>query len=223
MPRANGHTESSESFAGVPRAKADHAPRWRLDQCVTRFAAANTRLAKIYAAIDEASEARFRASQTRDLAETELHAAREQEKTQLAAVALGEVEVTNLDKAEATYSKAVKAHEQARRVVTALETERGAAERELNAARLDRDAALSNVLQHSDAVATLLSEYDQHRAKVASLRQALLLLQSKHGIPQQHRFWDSLFDGPVDPEVSSKWEAAIALLSEDADSPLPGI
>jgi chromosome segregation ATPase len=198
---------------------ADQAARWRLDQCVTRYSAANTRLARIYQKIDEAAEQRFTASQARDSAELALSCAREQQSTQLAAIALGEVEATSLDEAEADCDIAVANHEKARRLVAALETERTAAEKELNAARLDRDAAIAGVLQSSPAVLRLLTEYDQHRARVASLHAALQLIDSRNVI--QNRFWDSVYEGPVNPDLFDKWESAIALLSEDADTPLP--
>jgi hypothetical protein len=209
-------------------ASAPRSPeRQRLAEAIARHAAAADRLARIQAAAPRAFDAILAAQRGVDAAETAVAEAREAEPKRLAAKLIGDPEEggPTLGAVIAAASAASEVLANARAARDALSEQEGAAERDLDDARRGLDHAIAAIVAASPAIAGLLAQNVAARRRVQELG-AILTTIGLLRLPQtiSARNWDAIRDLDIAEyrAAVAPWQATLASLETDPDTPLPG-
>lgn len=194
--------------------------RETLRQAIERHSAAEQRLVKIRTAQERADAARSVAFGAARQAQAELDAARLAEGRFLVLTALDEAAAADnpVDAAVSALGRAEADLAAAKKLEAALANEAKAAENALNLANMGLNDAVRAALHTSPEVQTLLDDLAIARGAVADLIAKIKSLPVD-AVPDH--FWNMRDEPPPSAQADAAWQAAIAALRTDADTPLP--
>jgi hypothetical protein len=218
---ADRYARQASSQHSAPRGPR----RLTLDAARQQKAVTETRLAKIDQLLDEKRSESWRLRELRDKLQLRLNAARENEARRAVDAFINGG--GSDEKSAADYQKALddvtREYVATKDLVSNLERERQAAERELSLVKIDLDNALGQFLSHSPAVFALFEHYNRLRREVASLAEALKVVALNSGTPETFRYWQAPYSGETDETVARDWKAAVDKLKRDASQKLPEV
>ena len=216
----------AERYADSFTQNAPRGPRkLSLEAAQTAVATAQTRLNRIDELLDNNQRESWQARRrTRDL-QTLVNARRENDSKRVVdALIDGKTDdEPSLNHLEQQLADATRAYNELRDLISKLETERQAASRELTNCEIDLTSAIADHLQHADEVEALFQYYHQLRSALAECHAACKVVDSSFGVPERHRFYDTVFEGPFSVELAGKWQSAIAELKKDPATKLPSV
>jgi len=119
-----------------------------------------------------------------------------------------------------TIGDALKANSE---VHSALRVGLDESEQALEAARRRLPGAVAAVLRADPAVASLWSEFEKAKRRIAELQLALQEIAGRDGVVMERRHWLPLSDVPISEinGLAARWTTALKRLAEDPDAGLP--
>jgi chromosome segregation ATPase len=150
-----------------------------------------------------------------------MHAAQEHQSKRAVDQLLGEVldDQTSLADYEQKVDDATREYESLKKLILDVQRERQAGELALQRVSNDRDRALEEVLKHHPSVIELYAHFNQLRAEVASVTEALRVI----GKTIHHHDYQSAYSGPVDFTLAKQWGSALKDFATNPETALPEV
>jgi hypothetical protein len=191
--------------------------RQTLAAAILRRNAASDRLARIRAAIDDASY--FETSHAVDRAEQALAEAQQNEPARIVAATLGDPapEGPSVEQARKRLADAQAVQDRASRTRDAFREQERDAERELSYAQTAVRNAMDAVIATDPAIDRLIASYREKRRALEALRLTIEALAKYFAYDR--RGWSSVEVRDLQPDLA--WVSAVTALTTDADAELP--